>query len=348
MASGIFVSYRRDDTRHVAGRLADDLAPHFGQDNIFRDIEAIDPGVDFVEALEGALGSCVVMLTLIGPHWLDVRDAKGVRRLDNPKDWIRAEIAAALSRGVRVIPVLVEGAALPDEQSLPPEMQALCRRQALDLADNRWRGDLLRLVETLARVPGLKRLSVADSQRGGASVDRSPPPVAPPPVAPARRGNSQLWMGVGIGVLGLLGVAYMVDMSESDSAVTGARPLIGNLGNAPPAAGLDPQPSGGDAPPPSPTIPNLAGAWRGVEGTSFQFLQRGDQVSFAAYANGQQIGAGNGQLQESMLHVAMTMQMPGMAPINYQCSLQAAADYRAYNGSCQGSDGSQTPAQMFR
>lgn len=142
MAAGIFISYRRDESRHAAGRLADDLAQAFGADAIFRDIEGIDPGVDFTRSLERALGACVVMLVLIGPQWLQIKDAQGRRRLDNAEDWIRQEIATALERNVRVVPVLLEGATVPQPDQLPPDMQALVRRQALEMSDMRWRGDL--------------------------------------------------------------------------------------------------------------------------------------------------------------------------------------------------------------
>src|SRR5690606_10510816 len=145
--AGLFISYRRDESRHAAGRLADDLVDAFGADSIFRDIEGIDPGVDFKQALDKALGSCVVMLVLIGPRWLQMEDAHGGRRLDQPGDWIRMEIATALARDIRVVPVLLEGAILPEEDQLPEDMRPLVRRQAFELADGRWRGDLQRLVD---------------------------------------------------------------------------------------------------------------------------------------------------------------------------------------------------------
>ena len=127
MSGGIFVSYRRDDTRQAAGRLADGLADHFGSANIFRDIEGIDLGVEFAQALNQALEACVVMLVLIGPKWLDIIDAQGRRRLDDPKDWIRQEISTALRRGIRVVPVLIDGTPLPDESALSGDLKPLLR-----------------------------------------------------------------------------------------------------------------------------------------------------------------------------------------------------------------------------
>ena len=154
-SAGVFVSYRRDDTRHVAGRLAGDLADHFGTDSIFRDVESIDGGEEFPVRLEKALAQCAVMLVLIGHDWLAAKDAQGRRRLDDPADWVRQEIVAALRRDVRVVPVLVEGAALPAEADLPDELKPLVKRQARPLADERWRGDLAALMEMLSKQTGL-------------------------------------------------------------------------------------------------------------------------------------------------------------------------------------------------
>ena len=92
----IFISYRRDDSAGYAGRLFDNLSAHFGKDQIFMDIDRIEPGEDFVQVIETAVGSCDVLIALIGRHWLTVTDGT-VRRLDNPNDFVRLEIAAALA-----------------------------------------------------------------------------------------------------------------------------------------------------------------------------------------------------------------------------------------------------------
>jgi|GEM_PF-2498379 len=157
MAAGIFISYRRDESRHAAGRLAEDLSQTFGAEHIFRDIEGIELGVEFAKSLEQALAACSVMLVLIGPQWLDMPDRKrGGRRLDQVDDWIRQEIATALKRDVRVVPVLLEGTTLPDATELPADIRSLVARQAMELSDVRWRGDLQRLVEALAKLPGFE------------------------------------------------------------------------------------------------------------------------------------------------------------------------------------------------
>ena len=115
---GIFISYRRDDAAGYAGRLYDRLAAHFGRDRVFMDVEGIEPGVDFVDAIEGAVGSCEVLIVIIGKDWL-AADAVGKRRLDDPGDFVRIETAAALARNIRVVPVLVDDAEMPRAKQLP-------------------------------------------------------------------------------------------------------------------------------------------------------------------------------------------------------------------------------------
>lgn len=153
--SRIFVSYRRDDARGDAGRLTDNLKLHFGDKQIFRDVEAIEAGVDFVEAINSAVSQCAVLLAIIGPNWLRLTDSQGRRRLDDPNDFVRLEIAAALQRNIRVVPVLVGGAVMPKAEDLPPGLETLARRQAHELSDGRWDFDVGQLIETLERV-GIK------------------------------------------------------------------------------------------------------------------------------------------------------------------------------------------------
>src|SRR6478672_4528343 len=105
---GIFISYRREDSGPYAGRLRDALSHHFGAEQVFRDIDRINPGERFPRVIEQEVGSCDALLALIGPTWLAVRDEAARRRLDNPEDYVRLEIATALARSnVLVIPVLI-------------------------------------------------------------------------------------------------------------------------------------------------------------------------------------------------------------------------------------------------
>jgi hypothetical protein len=161
----IFISYRREETAYPAGWLFDRLGARFGEDQVFKDVDSIDPGDDFTERITNAVGSCDVLLALIGEEWLTMADEDGGRRLDNPKDFVRLEIEAALSRDTRVVPVLVEGAAMPQPEELPPSLAPLARRQALELSPQRFDFDTNRLLDVLEKM-------VADG-------DAPPPPAAP-------------------------------------------------------------------------------------------------------------------------------------------------------------------------
>ena len=147
----IFMSYRREETAYAAGWLFDRLASHFGRDKVFRDVDAIELGDDFVEVITAAVGSCDVLLALIGDRWLTITDQEGRRRLDNPDDFVRLEIEAALTRNVRVIPILVEGARMPRADELPASLDKLVRRQALELSPSRFEFDTRRLLRVLDR-----------------------------------------------------------------------------------------------------------------------------------------------------------------------------------------------------
>jgi hypothetical protein len=104
------------------------LFQHFSQNKIFMDVDNLDPGVDFFEAIEASVGSCDVLIAVIGKRWLISSDEEGRRRLDNPDDLVRLEIAAALKRNIRVIPVLVDGALMPRSSDLPDDLKLLVRR----------------------------------------------------------------------------------------------------------------------------------------------------------------------------------------------------------------------------
>ena len=149
---GIFISYRRQETSHLAGRLYDRLADQFGVDQVFIDVDAIEPGVDFAEAIFRAVAACKVLLAVIGPAWLSAADEHGRRRLDDPDDLVRLEIEAALDRGVLVIPILVEGAAMPGRGDLPESLAGLARRNALLIRHESFRSDAGRLVAAIERV----------------------------------------------------------------------------------------------------------------------------------------------------------------------------------------------------
>ena len=145
------MSYRRDDTDYPAAWLFAELAKHFDREQVFKDVDSIELGDDFVEVITSAVASCDVLLALIGRRWLTVTGQDGRRRLDNPDDFVRLEIEAALTRDVRVIPILVEGARMPRADELPTSLAKLARRQALELSPSRFGLDAQRLLRTLDR-----------------------------------------------------------------------------------------------------------------------------------------------------------------------------------------------------
>jgi len=147
----IFISYRRADSEGYAGRIYDRLAPHFGMEAVFMDVDTIDAGVDFVKVLEDAVQSCDVLVALIGRRWLNLKDENGARRLDSPEDFVRIEVATALERDIRVIPVLVGGATMPGSTELPENLQSLSRRNALTVNHHTFHTDINRLIEHLER-----------------------------------------------------------------------------------------------------------------------------------------------------------------------------------------------------
>src|SRR5262245_65494785 len=133
---GIFISYRREDAAASAGRLFDHLQERFGKDSVFFDIE-MEPGADFVDAIEQAVGSCDVLLVVISRTWLDCVDGAGRRRLEKSGDFVRLEIATAVNGKVRLIPILVDGAQMPEAEMLPEELRPLARRSAVELRHTR-------------------------------------------------------------------------------------------------------------------------------------------------------------------------------------------------------------------
>jgi len=191
--AGIFINYRREDSSPYAGRLFDRLARDLGSDLVFMDIDAIEPGEDFVESIERRLESCNAALVLIGKTWLTCVDQMGARRLDNPDDYVRRELAAALARKIRVIPVLVGGATMPRADQLPAELTPVCRRNAIEITDIRFHQDVDRLVTAVRKVlgqaldqPGLPGVPAAPSVGSESSRSVADQALAPLPGRPRK------------------------------------------------------------------------------------------------------------------------------------------------------------------
>jgi hypothetical protein len=152
MPCDIFISYRRIYDQAYAGRLFDRLEQVFGRDQVFIDVDAIEPGLDFASVLGEHLQSCKIVLAIIGPQWLNLTDTNGRRRLENPDDFVRVELKAALARDIRIIPVLVDGADMPSRTALPTDLGHLATRQAVRLTHERFATDVDGLIKVLSGI----------------------------------------------------------------------------------------------------------------------------------------------------------------------------------------------------
>jgi hypothetical protein len=141
----VFISYRRDDAAGYARAIYDELAQHFGADCVFIDVDDIRAGQTFSEVIDHAVGASAALLVLMGRRWLGEREG-APPRIDDAGDFVRREVAAGLARGICVIPVLLDGAALPDAAQLPAELRPLLGRNALAVDNARFAADIGRLV----------------------------------------------------------------------------------------------------------------------------------------------------------------------------------------------------------
>ncbi len=148
----IFLSYRRDDTQGEAGHLMAELRQRYGPSSVFMDIGAIEPGADFAHTIERAMLDSEIVLVLIGKAWLDARDARSRRRLEDPRDWVRLEVELALANRRRLIPVLVQGSQMPAEEALPESMRPMVRLNAHEISARRWDYDFQALASVLDRL----------------------------------------------------------------------------------------------------------------------------------------------------------------------------------------------------
>jgi hypothetical protein len=185
----IFISYRRDDSAGYARALYDRLVQQFSKERVFMDVDAIEPGLPFDEAIKRALDQCKVLLVVIGKHWMDKQAGIGPR-INDPKDFVRLEIAVALSRNIRVVPVLLDGASMPSEKELPEPLRALTRRNALEISNSRFGSDSETLIMVVRKALG---------ETGGRAVLRN------------LRGSKPLlyWLAGGLALAVLSAIVYL-------------------------------------------------------------------------------------------------------------------------------------------
>lgn len=275
---GVFISYRREDSAGYAGRLFDILSSHFGRQNTFMDLDTIQGGDDFTSVIDQKIDVSDVLIAVIGSHWLTVKGQDGNRRLDDPKDFVRIEISRALERGIRVIPVLVGGAAVPAPEDLPEALRPLCERQALEIRDAHFHPDAQVLIELLQKA--------LRANGGGASRKK--------------------WLSVILGAAAVVLLGSGILVWKSNRLVAGPQ--------AKPAASASPQGSVDAKPVTVPAIPaSISGKWTATVkydwgdtyNEFFEFEVDGSEVSGMAGLLGDREGHGrairDGKLQGNRL-----------------------------------------------
>ena len=282
----VFISYRRSESGGHAGRLYDAMVDRFGEPNVFMDID-MQPGLDFVDRITDVVGSCRVLLVVIGPGWARPEPGEPQPRLADPDDFVRLEVATALRRAdVTVIPLLVEGAPMPEIDALPEDLRALARRNALELSDTRWRGDVGRLLGVLGTLLGEVSHAPAAAVSSGHTGGSDPAGAAGGPAArPATAGGRlrRRWQIAAIGTVALIVLLAVVLASGSDDP--GAKPSPGSAittsGSGPAVRPVD-VPEGCDSAGETQFVRDLeaktqwdcdAGAAAGVVGPSLTYLE---------------------------------------------------------------------------
>jgi len=264
--SKIFISYRRSDSAAgYAMSLAQQLREEFGDARVFRDVRSIPPGVDFGDFIRRSLADCVVMLVVIGRRWATETDDAGRLRLHQPGDWVRQEVAIALSRGVRVIPVLVGGAALPRAEELPADLQPLLARNAVSLSDRNWPSETAEFAQALGEVSGVR----SPLHRLRRLLQRT--------VAPSRGVTRArlVWGGLAVALasLGALGAA-VEELLDPGTFFVGPATFLE------PATNLAASMTVAD-PLPVDRAPDLTGTWVDHLGVSYAITQSGSEVVFS-------------------------------------------------------------------
>jgi hypothetical protein len=176
--SKIFISYRRQDSRDITGRIYDRLLRHWEAERIFKDVDNIDPGEDYRDVIDREIARCSLFLAVIGPSWLDAKRADGKRRLDDANDMVRIEIETALKQNQRVIPVLVGESRMPEAEELPSSLLELADRHAFPVRpDPDFHRDMDRLVKLIERAMTSSEPMLAEL------IDPPAPQPVPPPLS---------------------------------------------------------------------------------------------------------------------------------------------------------------------
>ncbi|MDD5579914.1 MAG: toll/interleukin-1 receptor domain-containing protein [Methylobacter sp.] len=152
LRGSIFISYRRADSPGYVRALMSDMRNFFGSKHVFLDMEDIPAGSDFPLIIDEAVSNCELLLALIGPSWIDLRDEFGQRRIENPVDFVRLELGVALAHKIPIIPVLVDNAKVPKPEQLPDQIKQLSTLEGVSLTYDRWDDDIARLFDAIEKI----------------------------------------------------------------------------------------------------------------------------------------------------------------------------------------------------
>ncbi|SDA83728.1 TIR domain-containing protein [Algoriphagus alkaliphilus] len=310
----IFISYRREDTSGESGRLKDKLEQIFGQENIFYDVETLEAGLNFDQSIAKALNDSKVLLAMIGPHWLKVSDSTGTKRIQKPDDWVRKEIAEALKRELRVIPVLVNGAEMPDSDELPDDLKELSLKHAQELTSSRWNYDVGKLTEVLEKLITKKPEPTPEPRP-------TPRPFVPPISKPKSWwARNYLWaLGGIVGFLILVGMCVPEENiypdpftientdvgTENKADIRTENPGGDDIYNSLQLDSKDPAPTQPKVD--SPDYFDISGYWilQDLQGnqSTLAFSQNGSEFAFYEYnILNVQIGYGSGRIEGNKLN----------------------------------------------
>jgi TIR domain len=215
MGKKVFISYRRDDSAGHAGRVRDRLEREFGRDLLFMDVDSIGLGTDFTQVVRDEVAKCDVLLAVIGPNWIAAKNKEGSHRLDDPEDFVRIEIAAALQRNIPVVPILLDEARIPKVQELPRDLKGLTKRHALYVRHTSFQSDMDKLIQQL--------------RDGPQAQIKEPQPVSPPRKEDLIRRD---FVFVVFGTLAavLIGIFFIFLVNQSSVGNSGSLTLVFMVG----------------------------------------------------------------------------------------------------------------------
>ncbi len=219
----IFINYRKDDSSWNALALYNELQKYFAKEQLFKDFNTILPGDDFTVSIQNALRKCDVLIVVIGKNWLDMKDALGRRRLDDPDDFVRIEISTALERNIQVIPVLFDNITMPRNDELPDNLKGMTRRQFIEIETKRFDDDVRNLAEAIRKV--LTNIYPDHPNPGPGPAPRPAPPQPGPkpqplhnnPVAAGKPDNNMVFAIISTVLCCLpLGIVAIINASKVD------------------------------------------------------------------------------------------------------------------------------------